>query len=45
MGEDLTVLWLLPVCPRKAVTQLHRGLEFMMKCSKELAYRLAALSR
>ena len=43
-GEGLTRLWLVPVCPRRAVAQMHRGLEFMVKHSKRLASRLAALS-
>ena len=32
-------------CPREAVAQLPRGSAFMVKCSKEPASRLAALSR
>ena len=33
-GEDVTTMWLLPVCPIKEVAQLHRCLDFMVKHSK-----------
>lgn len=43
-GEGLTELWLVLVCPRKAVVQQCRGLEFMVKCSRKPTSRLAAFS-
>lgn len=45
LGECLAVLWLVLVCSRKPVTQLHRGFFFFFsKCNKKLSSRLAALS-
>ena len=45
LGEGLAMLQLVSISPRKAVTWLHSCLEFMVKCSKRLAPRFAALSR
>lgn len=35
LGEGLAMLWPVPVCPSKAVPQLHSGSELMVKCSKK----------
>lgn len=36
---------LVPVCPRRAGAQTHRGMVFVGKCSEKLGSRLAVLSR
>lgn len=41
LGDDLTVLWLVLVCPRREVTQMCRCLEFKVKHSKKLVFTLA----
>lgn len=45
LGEGLTVLWLVLVCPRRAIEGTCRGMEFMEKHSEREASRLAALSK
>ena len=45
LGVGVTVLWLMPVCPRRAVAPMRTGLEFMAKSRKKLMSPLAALSR
>lgn len=44
LGENLTVLGLMPVCHRRTVERTHRGLEFIVNHSKILASRLSVLS-
>ena len=44
-AEGFTMLGLMKICPRRAVTPKHRGMEFGVKSSKEPVSRLATLSR
>lgn len=45
LGAGLDALGLVPICPKRAVTPKHRGLEFRVKYNKMTVSRLAALSR
>ena len=45
LGKGLAMLRLVLVCLRKVVAGMHRGLEFMVKCSKKQVPRFTALSR
>ena len=45
LGECLTMLRLVLVCPRKAVAQFYRRSKFMVKQSKKPTTRFVALSR
>ena len=45
LGQGLTVLWPVAVCPRKAVTQSCNILVFMLKSIKKLAPRFATFQQ
>ena len=45
LGEGLTVLGMVQVCPRRAVAPMSRNLEFGVKHSKKPVFRLADLSK
>ena len=45
LGEGLTVLGLMQVCPRRAVTPKFRGMRFGAKQSKGPVSKLATISR
>ena len=45
LGEGLTVLGLMHICSRAAVTPEHRGMELGVKSSKEQVSRLTTPSR
>lgn len=44
LGVGLAALWLVLVCPRREVARTYKGLQFIVKYSKKLASRFAALS-